>query len=68
MRHVEVDEEVRDIGGWLDLAGTPPDVRAEILAMVENAGEGARRAIGYQPEPAPEGSFLKQRIVALATR
>jgi ubiquinone/menaquinone biosynthesis C-methylase UbiE len=68
VRHVEVDEEIRDIGGWLDLAGTPPEACAAIMTMLLTASEQALDAINYRPDPAPEGSFLKQRIVVLATR
>lgn len=68
VRHVELDEEMRDIDGWLDLAGAPTEARAAILTMLLTAGAHALDAIGYRPDPAPEGSFLKQRIIILATR
>ena len=64
--HLEIDEEQRDIAGWLDLAGASPETRQAVLALVHEASPTARAAIGFQPEPEPDGSFRKQRIVILA--
>lgn len=68
IRHVEVDEEQRSLGEYLDVAGCYGADRAAVLAILHGATPAARATIGYQPDPAPEGSFLKQRIVALAAR
>lgn len=67
IQHVEVDEEQRSLGAYLDVAGCHGEDRAAVHALAHAATQAARAAIGYQAEPAPEGSFLKQRIVALAT-
>lgn len=64
--HLEIDEEQRDIAGWLDLAGASPETRRDVLSLLREASSRARAAIGFEPEPAPDGSFRKQRIVILA--
>ena len=66
--HLEVDEEQRDMAGYLEIAGAQGEDRAAVLAILHGADVAARAAIGYRADPAPDGSFLKQRIVILATR
>jgi len=66
--HLEVDEEQRDLAGYLQIAGVQGEDRAAVLAILQGADDAARAAIGYRAEPAPDGSFLKQRIVIMATR
>ena len=66
--HLEVDEEQRDLAGYLEIAGAQGEDRAAVLAILHGADVAARVAIGYRADPAPDGSFLKQRIVILATR
>ena len=68
MRHIEVDEEVRPFSEYLDDAGAAGEERAAILAMVHAGTAEERRAIGWTEEPAPEGSFLKRRVIASAVR
>jgi SAM-dependent methyltransferase len=68
VKHVEVDEELRTLAGYLDLSGTAPADREGIVALLKGSEALARRGFGYSPEPPPEGSFLKQRIIALAIR
>jgi hypothetical protein len=68
IHHVEVDEELRTLRSYFDIAGTPQADRDAIADMLRAAGPEALASFGYQPEPAPEGSFLKERIVVLASR
>jgi len=68
VQHVEVDEERRTLAGYLDLAGTAPADREAIVALLKASEPLARRGFGYASDPPPEGSFLKERIIALATR
>ncbi len=68
IRHVEVDEERRSLASYLDLSGTAPADRAGIVALLNGSEALARRGFGYSPDPPPEGSFLKERIIVLASR
>jgi hypothetical protein len=66
IQHLEVDEEQREFAVYLDVAGVQGADRAAVLAILHAATPEARAAIGYRADPAPEGSFLKQRIIILA--
>jgi SAM-dependent methyltransferase len=66
--HVEVDEERRTLASYLDLAGTALADREDVVTMLKASEPLARRGFGYTLDPPPEGSFLKERIIALATR
>ena len=68
VQHVEVDEEMRTLAGYFDLAGTAPADREGIVALLKGSEALASRGFGYSPDPPPEGSFIKERIVVLATR
>jgi SAM-dependent methyltransferase len=68
VHHVEVDEERRTLRSYFDIAGTPQPDRDGIVAMLQAADPIALHSFGYSPEPGPEGSFLKERIVVLASR
>jgi hypothetical protein len=66
--HVEIDEERRTLLSYFDIAGTPQADRNGIVAMLKAADPAALASFGYLPEPNPEGSFLKERIIAIASR
>jgi ubiquinone/menaquinone biosynthesis C-methylase UbiE len=68
VQHVEVDEERQTLDDYLDRAGTAPADRDGIVAMLRAAEPLASRGFGYTSDPPPEGSFLKERIISLATR
>lgn len=68
LRHVEVDQEQRSFAEYLDVAGTHGATRAAVHALIDSASPSLRATIGWRTEPLPEGSFLKQRILALAIR
>jgi len=68
IEHVEVDEELVDFEGYYTMAGTPSQEREAILELIGVAAPSAQQAIGFHADPPPHGSFLKQRIVALAVR
>jgi SAM-dependent methyltransferase len=68
IQHSEVDEERRTLRGYYDIAGTPQASRNAIGAMLRNADHVVLASFGHNPDPAPEGSFLKERIVVLAFR
>ena len=68
IHQVEVDVEQRTLRSYFDIAGTPQADRDAIAAMLRAAGPEALASFGYDPLPAPEGSFLKERIVVLASR
>jgi ubiquinone/menaquinone biosynthesis C-methylase UbiE len=68
MQHVEVDQERRTLRSYFDIAGTPAPDREAIVAMLQAADPAALRSFGYIGDPPPEGSFLKERIVVLASR
>ena len=67
IQHIEVDEERRTLAGYLDLSGSAPADREAVVAMLKESAALASRGFGYSPDPPPEGSFLKERIIVLAT-
>ncbi|MDB5056685.1 MAG: methyltransferase, UbiE/COQ5 family [Chloroflexi bacterium] len=68
IHHVEVDEERRTLRSYFDIAGTAQPDRDGIVAMLHAADQSALQSFGYSPEPGPEGSFLKERVIILASR
>jgi SAM-dependent methyltransferase len=66
--HIEIDEERRTLLSYFDIAGTPQVDRDAIVAMLKAADPEALASFGYSPEPGPEGCFLKERIIAIASR